>query len=298
MLSIPADAGLRSPRLHPVAALADSNSVSRTVAVNRRRGAIAGVAEWTAWYQSASPFGTWFARLHLHLLIAGIPVLAISADVFGWITLKAVGILVLLPLCVLTAVVVALRRERSERIVLAAFGWGIIACAGYDAFRLPTIYAAHWWTDFFGKVGGWATGDSSNFVAGYLWRYIGDGGGIAVPFFMLAATLGAARWRARHVCLFAIGYAVCPVWAGLVLTDLLASDGRGLFPLTMTTLLLSFVGHLVYGAILGIGYLCSRSLEADWPCRLTVRPLRPQPVALRMVPGSGQRAFAGGPVTA
>lgn len=270
----------------------------RVPTVNRGKGTIAGIVEWTASYQSARSLRLWLARLHLHLLIAGIPVLGISADVFGWVTLKTVGIIILLPLCFITAAVVAVRRERSEKVVLAAFLWGIVACAGYDAFRLPTIYLGGWWADFFGKVGGWATGENSNFLVGYLWRYVGDGGGIAVPFFILAATFGAARWRIRHLYVFAIGYAVFPVWCGLIVTDLLAPHGRELFPSTIATLLLSLTGHLVYGAILGTGYLCSRSVEVDWPCRLTVR-LQPHPVPLdtptplRPIPIRG-RAVASG----
>jgi hypothetical protein len=153
---------------------------------------------------------------------------------------------------------------------LAGFLWGVLACAGYDAFRLPTIYAAHWWNDFFGSVGGWATASRSSFLVGYVWRYAGDGGGIAVVFFALAATLGAARWRTRTTIVFAVGYAVCPVWSGLVLTDLLAPGGRELFALSATTLVLSLVGHLIYGAILGLGYYKSRRLESYWPLQLAL----------------------------
>jgi hypothetical protein len=217
---------------------------------------------------------SWIVRVHLHLLIAALPVLAISADVFGWVTLQVVAVGVLLPLIAVTTVVVTRRPDRSDRLILAGFLWGMVACAGYDAFRLPTIYAAHWWHDFFGTVGGWATGSQSNFLVGYLWRYVGDGGGIAVSFFVLAATLGAAAWPRRHVYALAIGYAVFPVWSGLVLTDLLAPHGRQLFPLTPTTLALSLAGHLIYGAILGLGYCLSGSQEATWPLHMaSVAPL-------------------------
>lgn len=207
----------------------------------------------------------WFVRIGLHLAIASIPVLAISADVFGWVSLRTVAIGLLLPLLVLTAIVVARDPDRSDRVMLAGFAWGLLACAGYDAFRLPTIYVAHLWNDFFGAVGGWATGTSSNYVAGYLWRYAGDGAGIGVVFFALAATLGAGAWSHRQVIGVAVGYAVCPVWAGLVCTDLLAPAGRQLFPLTPVTLSLSLAGHVIYGAILGQGYWLSRRLEEHWP---------------------------------
>ena len=211
------------------------------------------------------PAPRWLVRLALHVALASIPVLAISADVFGWISLRAVTIAVLLPTLVVTIIVVVRDPDRSDRVLLAGFGWGLLACAGYDAFRLPTIYLAHLWTDFFGAVGGWATGTGSNYLVGYLWRYLGDGAGIGVVFFALAATLRAGSWSYPKVVGVAVGYAVCPVWAGLILTDLLAPAGRQLFPLTLTTVSLSLAGHLIYGAILGHGYWLSRRQEQHWP---------------------------------
>jgi hypothetical protein len=210
----------------------------------------------------------WHARQGLHLAVASIPVLAISAHVLWSVSLLTVAVVVLLPLIFGLAALVAARPHLSDRLLLAGFAWGLLACAGYDAFRLPTIYAAHWWRDFFGSVGGWATASHSNTLVGYLWRYIGDGGGIALPFFALGATLGAAAWPRRTTIAAAVTYAVCPVWTGLVLTDLLAPDGRRLFPLTAATLTLSLVGHLIYGAIMGLGYWHSRHLQAFWPIRL------------------------------
>jgi hypothetical protein len=99
---------------------------------------------------------------------------------------------------------------------------------------------------------------------------VGDGGGIAVAFFALAATLRAGRWRNGTVIAVAAAYAVFPVWTGLVLTDLFAPHDQRLFPLSLTTLTLSLVGHLIYGAFLGLGYCRSRSLEALWPVQLRV----------------------------
>jgi hypothetical protein len=135
-------------------------------------------------------------------------------------------------------------------------------------FRLPSIYGMHLWNDFFGSVGGWAMESNSNYLVGYLWRYVGDGGGIAVAFFSHAATLRIASWPRRWVLIFAVGYGVCPVWAGLVLTDLLAPKGRELFSLSATTLALSLIGHLIYGLILGCGYWASRVQETRWPLNL------------------------------
>jgi hypothetical protein len=216
----------------------------------------------------------WYVRLHLHLAIASIPVLAISAHVLWSVSLRIVALAVLLPLLGAFAAVVVSRPHRSDRLLFAGFLWGLVACAGYDTFRLPTIYGFHWWTDFFGSVGGWATGGRSSLLVGYLWRYVGDGGGIAVAFFALAATLGAGAWRRRRVIALAVAYAIFPVWTGLIVTDLLAAHGHELFPLTPATLALSLGGHLIYGLLVGLGYWKSRHLEAFWPIRLPAPPER------------------------
>lgn len=226
------------------------------------------IESWRLRRRGPGPGTLWHVRLQTHLALASIPVLAISAHVFTSLSLRTVAVAALLPLVVALATFVTRRPDRSDHVLLAGFIWGLVACAGYDAFRLPTIYAFHWWGDFFGPVGGWATGTRSSVPVGYLWRYVGDGGGIAVAFFALAATLRAGRWQNRTVLAFAVSYAVFPVWTGLVLTDVLAPRHHQLFPLSMATLILSLVGHLIYGVILGFGYCRTRRLEALWPVHL------------------------------
>jgi hypothetical protein len=198
-------------------------------------------------------------RFSLYLILAGTPLLAISGEVFGLISLRAVSIMFLFPLLGILAVLVISRPAGIDRIALAGFAWGVVACAGYDLFRLPDAYAFHLWGDFFGRIGGWATGTSSNYLAGYLWRYLGDGAGIGVVVFLQAAVIGVSSWPRRHVIGLAVAFAVCPVWAGLLVTDGLAPAGRALFPLTATTLALSLAGHLIFGAILGYGLWASQA---------------------------------------
>jgi hypothetical protein len=186
-------------------------------------------------------------RFCLYLVLASTPLLAISAEVFGVVSLRTVRSVFLLPLLGILAVLVVFKPNRIDRTAFAGFTWGLVACAGYDAFRLPSVYGFHLWGDFFGRIGGWATGTSSDYLAGYLWRYLGDGAGIGVVVFILAAALGAASWPRRRAVGLTVAFAVCPVWAGLVLTDGLAPAGRALFPLNATTLVLSLAGHLVSG---------------------------------------------------
>jgi len=184
--------------------------------------------------------------------------LAISGEVLGVLSLRTVSELFLFPLLGILAVLVVFKPDGMDRAAFAGFGWGLVACAGYDLFRLPNVYVFHLWGDFFGRIGGWATGTSSNYLAGYLWRYLGDGAGIGVVVFILAAVVGISSWPRRHVVGFTVAFAVFPVWAGLVLTDALAPAGRALFPLNATTFVLSLAGHLIFGAILGYGLWVSQ----------------------------------------
>jgi hypothetical protein len=207
------------------------------------------------------------ARFCLYLVLASTPLLAISAEVFGVVSLRTVSSMFLLPVLGILAVLVVFKPDRIDRTAFAGFTWGLAACAGYDSFRLPSVYGFHLWGDFFGRIGGWETGTSSNYLAGYLWRYLGDGAGIGVVVFIQAAALGAASWPRRHVVGFTVAFAVCPVWAGLVLTDGLAPAGRALFPLNATTLALSLIGHLIYGAILGYGLWASQHRTGPGPVR-------------------------------
>jgi hypothetical protein len=197
-------------------------------------------------------------RFGLYLVLASTPLLAISGEVFGVVSLRTVSNVFLFPLLGILAVLVVVKPDRIDRTAFAGFAWGLVACAGYDLFRLPNVYVFHLWGDFFGRIGGWATGTSSNYLAGYLWRYLGDGAGIGVVVFIQAAVIGVSSWPRRYVIGFTVAFAVLPVWAGLVLTDGLAPAGRALFPLNTTTLVLSLVGHLIFGAILGYGLWVSQ----------------------------------------
>ncbi len=180
-------------------------------------------------------------------------------EVFGVVSLRVVSEWFLLPLLGLLAVLVVFKRDAIDRAALAGFVWGIVACAGYDFLRLPEVYVFHLWGDFFGRIGGWATGTRSNYLAGYLWRYLGDGAGIGVVVFIQAAVIGVSSWSRRRVVGLAVAFAVFPVWTGLILTDGLAPAARALFPLDATSLVTSLTGHLIFGVILGYGLWVSQS---------------------------------------
>jgi len=203
--------------------------------------------------RTPSPF-----RLGLYLVLASTPLLSISGEVFGLVSLRIVSGFLIFPLLGILAVLLLFKPADIDRTALAGFAWGLVACAAYDSFRLPSVYVFRLWGDFFGRIGGWATGTSSDYLAGYLWRYLGDGAGLGVVVFLLAAVIGCSSWPRRYVIGFTVAFAVFPVWTGLVLTDALAPPGRALFPLNATTLALSLVGHLIFGAMLGYGLWLSQ----------------------------------------
>ncbi len=78
-------------------------------------------------------------------------------------------------------------------------------------------------------------------VFGYLWRYLGNGGGMAVAFF----ALGFRGVRSGIV----YGLFVC---SGLLFVLVAAPYGQEmLFPLSANTVVMAVGGHIIYGAVLG-----------------------------------------------
>ncbi len=209
-------------------------------------------------------------RVGLHLLLAALPLLAISAHVFGLITMNWSAALLVVPLATAIVALSIFAPHPEERVILHGFLWGTLACALYDVFRLDTVYMLGWWADFIPTMGTWIVGDGASKTAGawvgYLWRYLGDGGGIGVTFFVGAAFLGLHRRPPRQVVGAAVAFAVFPVWAGLIATVWLAPRGQSMmFPLTPVTITLSLIGHLIFGLIMGLGFVKTRSAQRFWP---------------------------------
>ncbi len=210
------------------------------------------------------------ARVGLHLALAALPLLAISAQVFGVLEMRAALGWLIVPAVIAVAGLAMFAPHPVDRILTAGLVWGVVGCVLYDLFRLDTVYVLGWWGDFIPSMGSWVSGGApgawDGAVVGYLWRYIGDGGGIGITFFVLAAAVGLNRWSRRKVVLAAVGFAVFPVWAGLIGTVALAPRGEEmLFPLTPVTVVLSLIGHLIFGVALGLGFWRSRSVVSGWP---------------------------------
>ncbi|GAA4798320.1 hypothetical protein GCM10023200_38460 [Actinomycetospora chlora] len=210
-------------------------------------------------------------RVGLHLVVAALPLLAISAHVFGLAPMNVTAGLVVVPLTLVALVLGVFSPAGEERLVLAGATWGVLATLVYDAVRLDTVYMLGWWGDFIPRVGTWIVDVDADrsvlgAVVGYVWRYVGDGGGIGVAFFLLVAATGLRRWGERATVMASVVFAVFPVWTGLVATVALAPRGQQqMFALTPATVALSLLGHLVFGLVLGLGCARCRRLEEYWP---------------------------------
>ncbi len=177
---------------------------------------------------------------------------------FAPITALAISLVGLLPLTVSAWAVVApaaglglllgVRFPGYGALALKGFGIGIVAVTVYDCTRAPFIVLGIW-GDFIPNIGKWLLGSPQpNWLVGYLYRYVGDGGGMGMAFTVVYSLL-----RPHLRCwLVAIGYGLA-IWGCLMLTLLLAPDGQELmFRLTPISVTLSLLGHVVYGTTIGV----------------------------------------------
>jgi hypothetical protein len=118
---------------------------------------------------------------------------------------------------------------------------GMIATGIYDLLRLGLVWAGLWGDPIPG-IGRMALADpNADPVWGYMWRFVGNGGGMGLAFAMLP-------WRGVRLGV-AYGSAIC-----LGLLGLLAfwpESQLHFFPLNPVTAGGAMAGHWVYGAVLG-----------------------------------------------
>jgi hypothetical protein len=188
------------------------------------------------------------------LMLAGAaPVSSIALFVLGWVSLEDAALFGVVPLAVI-ATAVLIRRSPQAGWAVRGLIAGICAVFAYDAVRMPLVWT-HIWPDFIPRLGGWVTGaGGENGPVGYTWRWIGDGGGIGLAFFVfcgLLLTIRPTLVTARPISL-SVGYAIF-VWTGLMATVVLPARGEELlFSITPASVALSLLGHLVYGSVLGL----------------------------------------------
>ncbi len=210
------------------------------------------------------------ARLTLVLVLASMPILGISVDVFGLVSQATTSVVVIALAAVLGAII-TFAPHRMDMMVGRGLIAGMVACIVYDGARLFAVHVLGLMGDFIPVMGSWVTGEpdtAGSAAVGYVWRYIGDGGGLGVAFFVVAFALGIDRWSNLQAVLAAVAFAVFPTWAGLMATVALAPRGEQMmFPLNAATVSITLIGHLIFGFVLGLAFLKAPrgGDKSEWP---------------------------------
>lgn len=188
-------------------------------------------------------------QLHLstRLLVAGcgmLPVAALVPAIAGWIPLAGFTCLATVPAWI-ALVALASRSPSWRRALCAVLLAGMAATLIYDAVRLP-LTALGGLRDGIPNIGRMLVGDLSDTSAftwtlGYFYRYLGDGGGLALAYFM------GRRFGVRSGLAFGAAVCVC-LWATLAVFPVARTL---LFPLTPYAMGMTMAGHLVFGGVLG-----------------------------------------------
>ena len=185
------------------------------------------------------------------------PIAALALSLMEIVTLPFATLILVIPALVI-ALGLSCYQPRYGRLMLHGYVMGIIAVTCYDCVRIPFIMV-RWMDDFIPKIGGMLLGDGEHhLVLGYLWRYLGNGGGMGMAFVCAFALLKQcltehqqARITPRVTKHIALGFG-CFVWACLIVTLKISPLGEEvMFVITPTSLLLSLIGHLVFGYALG-----------------------------------------------
>ncbi|HET7489495.1 MAG TPA: hypothetical protein VFJ85_16325 [Acidimicrobiales bacterium] len=175
----------------------------------------------------------------LVLVAAGVvPVSLIALSTFGY-GLRGMALHLALPALALVALVAAVDPDAGA-IVRRGVRSGIAATALYDVSRFGFLWAGVVHRDPIPHIGT-ALGLAPAALFGYLWRYLGNGAGLALTFRALGL-----RGEAAGV---AYGLAVC---AGLFVVLAVSPFGQeALFPLNTGTVVMATTGHAIFGAVLG-----------------------------------------------
>lgn len=183
------------------------------------------------------------------------PISALALTIFGLWTLPVGAMCVTMPLAML-GVFLHHHNPAVGRVAWQGFLAGLVAVLIYDCSRW-TLSAWLGLHDFIPSIGGWLLSSSEpNWVAGYLWRYLGNGGGMGIGYAVLMQILSHGRHRLPAAVfeyrLTGIAYGV-GIWGCLMITLIASPHGQTMmFPLTVEYFWVTLIGHVVYGVVLGL----------------------------------------------
>ena len=196
----------------------------------------------------------------LVLAVAGaVPVSLIGLSAFDWLGLRTLTGLVLLP-AVATRTREAGTRTRMTTTAATALSAGVVATFVYDLFRWSFLLVEWMERDPIPHIGT-ALGAEPGWTVGYLWRFGGNGGGLALVFLALGGS--GVRAGIGHGLLICSGLLAVLAWS--------PNGQEMLFPFDLATVVMATVGHVVYGAVLG---LSADRLAAASATRRSLEPSR------------------------
>jgi hypothetical protein len=190
---VPAESDGRTVRLRPLVDIPVVGKVTNTMRqryIDLSKRAVKPPSRWE------------YARLALVLLLASMPILAISVEVFGLISQSSVT-LVTITLVAVFGTLVAFAPHRTDVIVGRGLIAGMVACIVYDGARLFAVHVLGLMGDFIPVMGSFVTGEpdtAGSAAVGYVYRYVGDAGGLGVAFFVVAFAIGVDRWKNTYGC--------------------------------------------------------------------------------------------------
>ncbi len=177
------------------------------------------------------------------------PIASLSLSTFNLIPLHISGPAIVFPAMV-GAVVLGSVFRQYRQILVRGLLLGVISVFLYDSICRFPFMALGVWHDFIPKIGNYLLDrENVHWSVGYLWRYIGNGGGMGLAFYAVYPLM------ARRIAAVKAGliYGVV-VFCCLLATIYLSPSGRTyLFDPNRLTASLGFLGHLVYGLSLGLG---------------------------------------------
>ncbi len=212
--------------------------------------------------------------IRLTIFVLGFaPIASLSLSAFNLIPLYVSGPVIVLP-AIAGVVALGLMFRQYAPIVVRGFLLGLMAVFLYDLTCRFPFMAMGVWQDFIPKIGNYLLHrEHVHWCVGYLWRYIGNGGGMGLAFYAVYPLL-IRRVRPLKAGLV---YGVA-IFCGLLVTIYLSPSGRTyLFDPKPLTALLGLLGHVVFGLTLGYGTqqsLSYRRSRFSSPVQLEPRTVR------------------------
>jgi len=177
------------------------------------------------------------------------PIGILSLSAFNLIPLHVSGPCIVLP-SILVALMLGSTFPQRSQTLIRGFALGIVAVFLYDlTSRFPFI-AAGIWPDFIPKIGCYLLDRGQvHWSVGYLWRYIGNGGGMGLAFYAVYPIIRDRIKPIRAGIIYGVAVFCC-----LLITIYFSPSGRTyLFNPNLMTGLMGLMGHVVYGFTLGYG---------------------------------------------